>query len=274
MKKKSNKLWIVTVLALGICVALVAGGYQYLKKRYPNVTNGLSNATKSITSSTYNKIDVEEKELTDANLIKLEGMVENSSKESTPLYSANKAINLVLNKDASISKASNQLKVPKSFLQAILLREISNINDLDSIADKAVEMYFDEVEKKGSSQKKADSSTGLGQIFAATAIESHNELVSKGIINDNRIDANDIATRKSIWYKLKDDDEYNILAVAKALKAKASYKGFASKLYQLDDSQKQSLFKAYNGSGTDAQKYGEVVLSYQKELSIYNDNHK
>lgn len=271
MKKNSKKSVVVTVVVLCICLIIAIVGVLFFKNKFTSVVDKISDKADAITTKGDDqKQDVKEKKFEDTNLISLEKLVNDEKKDMDPIYSANEAVNLVLNNDASISEASNSLKVPKSFIQAILLKEISNIDAGDAIADKLVENYYN---KKANADKE-DSSTGLGQIFAKTAIRSHNQLVSLSIINENNINESDINARKEVWFKLKDDNDYNIKAVAKTIKANATYKGIASQLYEIDDNKKQSLFAAYNGSGPEATKYGSQVLKYQKQFEEYNNNHK
>jgi len=270
MKKKSKKLSTATIVALFICLGLVVGIGVFAKKKLPSFFNSVEQKTSAVINKDDDKSDVKEKKFTDKHLIQLEQLVKNDVNGKTALvYTPNQAINVVIDNDSSISKASKKLGVPKSFVQAVLLREISTTDELDKVGDSQVEAYF----KDGSSQKD-DSSTGLGQVFAKTAITSHNELVNRGLVSSKAVSEEDIQERKRVWYKLKDDNEYNITAVCEVLLAKACYKGLNKSLNSLNDEQKSSLFASYNGSGNEAEEYGKAALSYQKEFDAYNKWYK
>jgi len=266
MKKSSKKLSLATFVAIFICLAIVVSGVLVVKKTFPSLF-GSENAKTSENKNTEEpKSDVKEKEFTDKHLIKLEQLLDSSEdKKEAPKYTTKQAINEVLNNDESISKTSQKLGVPKSFIQAILLKEISTTDEFDKLADDQVEAYF----KEGSSSKD-DSSTGLGQVFAKTYIGCHDDMIAKGMIQGDTILSDNVEARKKVWYDLKDNKEFNINAVGEVILANAYYKGLSKSIKKLNDDQKSKIFAAYNGSGVEAEKYGKATLSYQKEFAAYN----
>ncbi len=194
----------------------------------------------------------------------LSDMIAEDVKDNSSIYSSNEVINTIMGYEDIIEEVSEEVKMPKEFITAILLKEMSMIDRVDEIGDGMVEDYYNKLEQNGTAEGKNDSSTGLGQIFAKTAIDSHNTLINKGIISGDVL-GDDIATKKSVWYSLKDDDKYNILFVAKTLRAKAVYSGINDFVNCSDDTLVK-IFAAYNGSGSAATEYGQCVLKYYKEL--------
>ncbi|MCR5609410.1 MAG: hypothetical protein K6G26_10135 [Lachnospiraceae bacterium] len=196
----------------------------------------------------------------------LSDMITEDIKDNSSIYSSDEVINTIMGYEDVIEEAAKEVKMPKEFITAILLKEMSMIDRVDEIGDGMVEDYYNKLEQNGTAEGKNDSSTGLGQIFAKTAMDSHNTLVNKGIISGDIL-GDDIATKKSVWYSLKEDDEYNILFVAKTLRAKAVYSGI-SDFDNCSDDTLVKLFAAYNGSGSAATEYGQCVLKYYKELIV------
>ena len=142
-------------------------------------------------------------------------------------YSTDEAIDIILENDSIITSASEKYGVPKAIIQATLLREIRWIDVTDELADTFVietKAYYDQLDSYMNMplwQKlivgaptapvhlSNDSSTGLGQIFADTAIKAIN-WYSENIGIKEQIDINDRNQRYDVWNKLHTDDAYNI----------------------------------------------------------------
>lgn len=108
-----------------------------------------------------------------------------------------------------------------------------------------------------------DSSTGVGQIFAATAIDAYN--LEYGT-NYNKLDWKD---KELFWNKLQ-DDQYNVEMAAMVLKLKANDCGY--NINNLSDEQRKLVLAGYNGSGDAALAYGVTVHDYYESFSEYNKN--
>lgn len=102
---------------------------------------------------------------------------------------------------------------------------------------------------------RKDSSTGLGQIFASTAIDATNWY------EKTNYDRNDKKDLEKFWNELQDED-YNIDMVGRVL----AYK--RSTLPEGADAKR--IMKAYNGSGELAEKYSNVTWQYYKAFEEYN----
>ena len=101
---------------------------------------------------------------------------------------------------------------------------------------------------------KYDCSTGLGQVYAATAIAAYNWYYGTDY------DTGDHDDLREFWEKLQ-NDEYNIEMIALVLAYKLSYTG----------SYDQAM-KAYNGSNDDAERYRLVTMKYYEAFKKYNSS--
>jgi len=135
--------------------------------------------------------------------------------------------------------------VPKAMIQAVLFRELICIGTDDIAADLAVR-----------SGKRSDSSTGLGQITAKTAMAAHNP---------------DNLTLSQMW-ELLQTPEKNIEYVGHILKYEAK-KQKITELNAITDEQRINIFGAYNAgphyASDDGRRYGEATQSYYNEFVKY-----
>jgi RHS repeat-associated protein len=167
-----------------------------------------------------------------------------------------KAVDKVLSYDDMITAVSTELGVPKEMIQAVLTREIYCANLTDKAADLTV--------KEGI---KKDSSTGLGQIFAGTAINAEKQVYGSSVRNN-----------KEEWNILQNDLN-NIFYVGLVLKAKAEElnengKITTSDLTKASSGDLQKVLAYYNGTGDKAKNYGASVKGYYNAFNIYNDKVK
>ena len=114
---------------------------------------------------------------------------------------------------------------------------------------------------------RTDSSTGLGQIFASTAINALNSYYMEeyGVEPYSKESWKDL---RDVWYMLQ-DDEYNINMVALVLLYKAKCNDVDLSNASIDEIQK--VLKAYNGSGEWADKYSVVTLKYYEAFKKFNE---
>ena len=202
--------------------------------------------------------------------------------------SIEQAIDIIYLYDKIITNSSNYFLMPKAYIQSVLFRELMFENISDDIADSCVIItynYLFEKEIYDNLDKyskllvttptypvlyKEDSSTGLGQIFASTAINSLNYINKKNHINiyysyDN------FRERFIIWSKLKYDNEYNVSMISNVIM-------YGTNDINLDDknfltfskTDTKAVLSRYNGFGDEAQKYGDEVYRYYEIFSKYN----
>ncbi|WP_243526993.1 hypothetical protein [Bacillus pseudomycoides] len=117
---------------------------------------------------------------------------------------------------------------------------------------------------------KEDSSTGLGQIFAATAIDSINYAVTIKLISDKTYETSNWKDRKYIWFKLKDDEEFNLKTCALVLVRAANQVGLKDNYYDYDVNQIKKALARYNGTDDRAVKYGNNVYKLYLAFEKYN----
>lgn len=190
-----------------------------------------------------------------------------------PCMDNDEALDVVLSHDAVIEAASDQYNVEKEMIQSVLFQELRFYNVADPVADSFVrqaQAYEQQMETylkadllgqivMGAPSPpivyRSDSSTGLGQIFASTAIDATNWYEQT---NYDRKDKKDL---EKFWNELQDED-YNINMVGRVLAYKRSTlpEGSAAK----------EIMRAYNGSGELARKYSEVTSQYYDAFKEYN----
>lgn len=229
----------------------------------------------SLMSVNYTKNDLI-RDLNNAYQAELKQREETFVKDLLRPNSAKETVTQILDCKKMIENASAKYKVKKEIIQSILFREIIFLNVADPVADTAVQNYFinrANIERfnslpwykqvlAGSPQilvpEREDSSTGLGQVTAKTAISA--------LANPN-INYNNWKDRKRIWYSLRDNDEYNINMVALILYRNGGNKNL------LNPSRKQIIDAAaiYNtGSVDKGQAYGKKIYTYYGFFSKYN----
>lgn len=119
---------------------------------------------------------------------------------------------LVRGHDAFITDLAARHGVHKAVILTPLIWESMVINDLDIAADTAVRGYYAAMEAGVTppAQAPSDSSTGVCQIFAATAIAARTYAVEQGLITESLYNPNDWRDVWAVWQKLSSDEEFNI----------------------------------------------------------------
>ena len=161
--------------------------------------------------------------------------------------------------DEIITKYSNSFKVRKSLIQTIILWEHGVEGTDDIFGDKAVILGLTD-----------DSSTGICQIYAKTAIEAHNFAVKKGLISGTELSIKEKNNVKNMWYKLYSDVDFNIKMGTLNLLYCAWQKNGPYK-YDTDESNIKRILERYNGKGKDAEEYAERNYGLYKIFEKYNE---
>lgn len=170
------------------------------------------------------------------------------------------SLDMVLEHDAAITDVARSLQIRKAMIMCPLLWEVRKWNHLDEKADDGVISYHTWGDYPGDPFVKSDSSTGLGQIFAATAIKARNHLIDRGRLNASRLDPESDSDLWSVWQKLHHDDAYNIRHVAYALMHAGHLKGVGLPSFLYPDSSTRLCFERYRGLGDDAVRDGHTQL--------------
>ncbi|EOO95428.1 glycoside hydrolase domain-containing protein, partial [Bacillus cereus] len=198
------------------------------------------------------------------------------------------AIDIIVKHDKLLTNLSQTYSMRKAMIQAVLFRELFCYGVDDPIADTAVQIYFtykddyEKWDKLPDSVKavtpppialpvmKEDSSTGFGQIFAFTAIDSINYAVNIKLISEKIYDTSNWKDMKYIWYKLKDDEEFNLKTGPLVLIRAANLVGLNNNYYDYDENQIKKALARYNGPGDKAVEYGKAAYKLYLAFERYN----
>ncbi|SDI45545.1 hypothetical protein SAMN05421505_15320 [Sinosporangium album] len=117
---------------------------------------------------------------------------------------------------------------------------------------------------------KHDTSTGIAQIFADTAINSRNHCASQGLINDPQANPGDWHVVWRVWKLLKEDNEYSASTVLLVHIWGAA--DINQRRPTLDYTEVESglILRRYNGSGSQAEMYMQKTLPIYRIFEKYN----
>ena len=203
-------------------------------------------------------------------------------------YTPNDCLDIIIEYDTVITQYCNQFLIPKAYIQTLLLRELWCYNTSDAIADGAVigtYVYMEALENWNNlsdAEKslipmptppaiyKYDSSTGLSQIFAHTAIEANNQAIYRGIINGKVYDIDNWHDVYEMWNLLYNDNEFNIKMLVLEVLDCARKTNTSEIFWEHNEIQTKAILSRYNGTGEEAEKYGSECFDYFKVFKLYN----
>ncbi|RWZ49536.1 DUF1906 domain-containing protein [Labedella phragmitis] len=176
--------------------------------------------------------------------------------------------------DQYITELATTLGVPKALIMTPLIWEGMVINPGDAGADALVAAYYaaKELGQTPPPGSRSDSSTGVCQAKAETAIRANNWGVSQGIVTSRSYDAAVWQDMWDMWRLIKNDEESAILMGALTMMMEASGAGGASRsqLRQMTPSQVMAMCVGYNNSwfdgGTPAQ---ESMVYGRNRMQLY-----
>ena len=187
------------------------------------------------------------------------------------------SINIVLDYDDIITDYCNQYRIPKEYVQSVLLREVWCESYLDYASDAAVKDYYNyKISPDGIIRpiEKTDSSTGLGQIFASTAIKAINNANARGFItNEPYYETSSWQDVWEVWSKLHGNVDFNLQCCALViLDCQYEYKDSIAyeEFFLHSETQIKTILARYNGYGDEAANYGEICYEYFKIFKSYN----
>lgn len=174
----------------------------------------------------------------------------------------------LIKNDEIITKYSNLFEVRKALIQTIILWEHGVEGADDRASDKAVIGYY----TLGFGPKN-DSSTGICQIYARTAIKAYNYAVKNGLISEKILLDENEENLKNMWYQSYSDVDFNIKMGTLNLlycdwQKNSSYKSYK---YDTDESNIKRILERYNGEGKDAIEYAERNYGLYKIFEKYNE---
>lgn len=170
----------------------------------------------------------------------------------------------VLALDPYITQLAEEYNCRKALILTPMVHEDLRWNDADAIADLRVRAYYLAMESglTPSPEDLPDSSTGLCQIFAKTAIIAHNFALSWGLTTGRTYDYNDWENMWGMWKKLQ-DNEFN-LKVAMFVMMRDAQVALGvppTATRDMTPSQVMRMCVLYNGTNEDALIYGRNRMS-------------
>jgi len=174
----------------------------------------------------------------------------------------------VLEYDYTITRYCNMYKIPKEFVQTVLLRELWCYNDLDIAADVLVIEYYDWKYHGGTppAVQRTDSSTGIAQIFANTAIHALNNADDRGFLDlAERYDPQKWQDVWATWSSMHYNTDVSIRNCALViLNCQYEFSEICPywSFYSYNNTQIKKILARYNGYGDEAQAYGEDCFEF------------
>ncbi|MBR6558795.1 MAG: hypothetical protein IKT70_07275 [Clostridia bacterium] len=192
------------------------------------------------------------------------------------LYTVSEAANMVLNYDAIITHYCNIYRIPKEYMQAILFREIWSYSPTDDAIDNWVISYY--TWKEGIAAIPSvlwdDTSTGVAQIFARTAIKALNNAHRRGFLTLPReYDPNVWQDVWEVWQNLNTNVLYNLNCCALViLDCQYEYSDTIpyENFFDLSSMDTKTIISRYNGNGDEAEEYGNKCFKYFLIFDEYN----
>lgn len=172
-------------------------------------------------------------------------------------YSISDVNQLIQDLDDVINETANKFSIRKAAIQATIAYECRTTTALDLAADVAVrECHL------GTAPCVRDSSTGIGQIFAGTAIPAFNTCVHMGLIPGPMLDS--IHDKGGVWLSLKANNEYSVRMIAYL----HIYNSVLLRMNRISfittQSEWRALFTKYNGAGQYGRDLVKLYVAFEK----------
>lgn len=174
---------------------------------------------------------------------------------------------IVLQYDPLITSLSSSLQMRKALIQTVLGWELACLNPSDQVADAAVMSNHGQRIATGivSPVASYDSSTGLAQITADSAINATNWAKIQGLSSEPQRDVNNLNHIFEVWGKLHDNNEYNIRSASLRVKYGAFETGINGSLLKITSDQARVVLGGYNDAG-----YGIKIMPIYEALEAIN----
>ncbi|WP_409239585.1 glycoside hydrolase domain-containing protein [Streptomyces sp. PA5.6] len=176
-----------------------------------------------------------------------------------------KCFDILMDYDWLLTRLARNLRMRKALIQCPLMWELRAMNTADGLADELVIDHY-----TGGTSTKNDSSTGPGQIFAATAIRSRNHAIRQGLIAGTIMDAAKESDLWAVWQPLHDDTVYNMSTVPLVLIEGAHDVGAARPSLDTSEEDSRRALARYNGTDESAQGYGTALLGLYRVFEKYH----
>lgn len=260
-----------------------------------DIQSGLDNGVSQFDEPNASGTSVDDVEMSDSRRIDLKRevvswfeKVMNDVQKVKASRSRENAMDDVFRYDRLITALSNRYRIRKALIQTAFAWEhtLEGLDDLTS--DSMVTNYYaykeqlEQWENLSAEQKaliprpvapalvRRDSSTGLCQIFAATAIKACNYAISIGLIHERSYDQNNWHDLYEVWKKLHNDGEYNLSKCALVLMHSAYLVGLGADYYNYGAAEVKAVLARYNGTNEKAREYGERNYGLYQIFEKYN----
>ena len=193
------------------------------------------------------------------------------------LYSERAAGCAIERESVFICGVAAEYGIPTSWIQAILLKEMTEIDLFDLAADLAVKAHYLWYRMTGRESQsrvlgKRDSSTGWSQIFGFVAINALNRAVDRsitdykalGIHANRRLQSENPDDLWLIWRRLNRDRHFNIELCALNLLACAEEMTGRTDVSTFSEEETKRTFTRYNANVRSITKYGVTVYDYTR----------
>lgn len=169
--------------------------------------------------------------------------------------------------DSLITGLASQFNMHKALILTPLIWESMMINPGDWPQDERVLNYYNNRQNGNIiPDLPTDSSTGMCQIFASTAIRSRNWAVGQGLLNDRLYDVNTWQDMFEMWSNLRNNEVFNITTCMYVMMYEAATSGYSlSGLRDLTPSEVMHVLGRYNDHD---QTYGNVFYG-RKLVPLY-----
>lgn len=202
-------------------------------------------------------------------------------------YSTSDALNKVIEMEDVIIATGEKYGADKTMIQTVLFKELRMIDVRDVFADHLVTQYYNyKADLNNYVNSNAwnrfitdppqpplisvkDSSTGVGQIFAQTAIRSWNMLVERGITDGDLLNEENEEDVYNTWRRLSEDEQFNVEMIGIVLRSEALNCNIEYDFENYTDDDIKTVFMRYNGSGYSAKKYGEQLFDWREIFEKY-----
>ncbi|MFY1574180.1 glycoside hydrolase domain-containing protein [Verrucosispora sp. WMMD703] len=200
------------------------------------------------------------------------------------IHSIEETLDKVLAHDELITNLSRGYNVRKALLQTNPFWEYWKQTLEESVADAAVRLWYvyrQQLEAWENSghlgtpptpmPERPDSSTGVSQIFAASAIRARNWAKGRGLVPGAAQDASDWHVMWDTWRSLNENDNYNISTVPLILFEGGHRRaGISGQRLTYTDQEIEQMLASYQGDGSNSVVYGRETMGVYRCFEATN----
>ncbi|KAH7098838.1 peptidoglycan binding domain-containing protein [Auriculariales sp. MPI-PUGE-AT-0066] len=186
------------------------------------------------------------------------------------IHSLSEALDKVLEHDAYITSLANAYGMRKTLVQTPVFWEYYKQTAMDPVGDARVTSYYAYKIAYEGWEATDDSSTGVAQIFAKTAILAYNYGRSVGLTNEKQRNVSNWHDMWDVWQALHNDERWNIRTVPLVLLNGAAEYNIPGPRVDYSAAEITQILQRYNGYGDGAVEYGKTNYGVYSILEYYN----